>query len=149
MKRNTLIFGLGYLAIGIIVLVTALIWQPRIGPLLAGIGGGMIGGGGVIVIKYLYWTRPQHTDAYREKLEQEDIDLHDERKEQLRNKAGRYAYIVGLLTVCVSIIVIYILGKLNVIPSMTWQWMTIYLAIYVIVQYVLGIVIFRWLDARY
>lgn len=149
MKRSNLITGLIYLAVGMICICIVLIWHPLLDALLCGFGGAGIGVGIMMIGKYIYWTRPQHTQQYREKLENESIELHDERKEQLRNKAGRYTYIIGLITICAAIIVIHILGKLGILPETEWQWINIFLFAYLVIQYVLGIVIYRWLNTRY
>ena len=148
MKRSTLIIGLAYLICGLILAAAVLVYlDTPIDPLLCGLGGAGVGCGLTMLTKYFYWTRPQRAAQYLEKLEEESIDLHDERKEQLRNRAGRYAYVIGLLTVCVSILVISTLGHMGLVPGA--KWMTIYLAIYLIVQYVLGIAIYRHFTRKY
>ena len=92
MKKSNLWAGLAEIALGLAFLVAAFFWvEGTMGSLLCGLGGGFLGSGGELVWKYWKWTRPQNVERYREKLEQEEIDLRDERKELLGCKAGRYA----------------------------------------------------------
>lgn len=147
MKRSNLITGLIYLAVGIVCLGIAITYDTRLDSLLCGLCGAGIGGGAAMLYKYFWWNRPENSEIYQEKLDQEYIDLHDERKEQLRNRAGRYAYLVGMGIIAVSILLFYILDALDILPDT--GWITIYLYGYLVVQYILGIIIYRWLNARY
>lgn len=93
MKKSNLWVGLTELVLGLAALAAVFLWvEGPLGSLLCGLGGGLLGSGGNLVWKYWKWTRPQNAERYREKLEQEEIDLRDERKKLLRCKAGLYAY---------------------------------------------------------
>ena len=67
----------------------------------------------------------------------------------LRNRSGRYAYILGLMLTAVSIVIVSILGKMEVIGEEAAQLLTICLAIFLIVQYIAGLVIYRLLSRKY
>ena len=97
--------------------------------------------------KYYYWTRPENKGKYLEKVENENIELHDERKTILRDKSGRYAYIIGLIVVSVSIVIFSILGSLNVIEN--HKFIVLYLAGFLIFQYITGTLIFNHLNKKY
>ena len=58
---STLLFSMGF------ALVLGSVWQ---------------------LVKDYHHTRPENAEAYREKVRQQEIDLNDERKIQLRHRAG-------------------------------------------------------------
>ena len=111
MKKSNLWVGLTELVLGLAALAAAFLWvEGPLGSLLCGLGGGLLGSGGNLVWKYWKWTRPQNAERYREKLEQEEIDLRDERKKLLRCKAGLYAYQLGLAVCCLAAFLTSLLG---------------------------------------
>ena len=66
---------------------------------------------------------------------------------KLRDRSGRYAYVLGLVTVSLSIFVIGVLDSLNLIGnSLPLVW---YLSAYLIFQVIAGIVIFNRLLKKY
>lgn len=147
MKRSNLYVGLIYLFIGIVCLMMALNYDSKLESLLFGFAGAGICCGAVILWKYYYWTRPDNKDRYTEKIEQENIELHDERKTILRDKSGRYAYIIGLMVLAVSIVVFSIIGSLNIIENT--KLIITYLAGFLAFQYIIGILIFNYLNKKY
>lgn len=147
MKKSNLFVGLIYLFVGIICLVIALNFESKIGSLLCGFAGAGICGGAVILWKYCYWTRPENKDRYKEKIENENIEIHDERKTILRDKSGRYAYILGMIVISVSIVIFSIIGSLNIIENS--KLIILYLAGFLLFQYITGILIFNHLSKKY
>lgn len=147
MKKSNLDTGLVYLFIGIVCLVMALYFEPRLESLLFGFAGAGICGGAVILWKYYYWTRPENADRYQERIENENIELHDERKTILRDKSGRYAYIIGLIVISVSIVIFSIMGNLNIIENS--KLIILYLAGFLVFQYIIGILIYNHLNKKY
>lgn len=147
MKKSNLYVGLIYLFIGIVCLVIALNFESRLESLLFGFAGAGICSGAVILWKYYYWTRPENKDRYQEKIENENIELHDERKTVLRDKSGRYAYIIGLIVISVSIVIFSIIGSLNIIENA--KPIITYLAGFLVFQYIIGILIFNHLNKKY
>ena len=117
MKKSYLSCGLSFIGIGLILLVAAIIFDTRLQSLLCGFAGAFIGPGAVMVGKYFYWTTPKNAERYKEKLVNESIEIHDERNEALRNKAGRYAYLLCLLVTSISIVVFSVLGNLEIIEN--------------------------------
>ena len=97
--------------------------------------------------KYYYWTRPENKDKYKEKTQNENIELKDERKEKLRDKSGRYAYILGLIVLSISVVVFSILGSLEIIDNS--DLIVIYLSGLTVFQYIIGIIIYRHLSKKY
>lgn len=68
-------------------------------------------------------------------------------KIKLRDKSGRYAYIIGILTITFSVLVFSILGELEIIENS--RLIVLYLSGYLIFQIVIGIVIFNQLLKKY
>ncbi len=147
MKKNMLMSGLVYVLIGIAFLLCGIFLDTKLNSLFWGFAGGGIAPGLTMIYKYFYWTHPQNAAKYAEKMEEEKINLHDERKEKFRNQSGRYAYVLGLITTCISIVVFSVLSSLGIIENV--KLLTLYLSGYAVFQYVVGILIFRYLDRKY
>jgi len=136
-------------AVGIVFLLAALLWDTPLGSLFCGFAGAFIVPGIIQVGKYIKWTRPKNVPIYRERLEQERIDLRDERKSMLRDKSGRYAYILGMLLAAVSIVVFSVLKIVGTIGEAEFRLMGSFLAGYLLVQYIAGLLIYRMLEEKY
>ncbi|MDD4570037.1 MAG: hypothetical protein PHE70_07940 [Tepidanaerobacteraceae bacterium] len=147
MKKDNLYVGLASLFIGGICLVIALNFESGIRSLLFGFAGAGIGPGAVMLWKYYYWTRPENRKRYQEKIENENIELHDERKTMLRDKSGRYAYLIGFAVISVSMVVFSILGNLGIIQNS--ELIILYLGGYFLFQCIIGVVIFNHLNKKY
>lgn len=146
MKKTQLISGIIYTLLGLALLLAAIFTNTEIG-MLYGLGGALTGPGLVMMGKYFYWSRPKNRQRYEERLENERIEMNDELKQKLRDRSGRYAYVLGLVTVSLSIFVIGILEDLGLIGDS--RPMILYLAVYLIFQVVAGIVIFNRLLKKY
>lgn len=147
MNQNNFIIGLIYLIAGIAFLTFILLFETKVNSILIGFATTGILFGSVILWKYYYWAKPKNKNKYNEKMETEDIELKDERKEMLRDKSGRYAYILGLIILSISIVMFSILGTLEIIKNN--NLIIIYLWGLFIFQYIIGIVIYRYLSKRY
>jgi len=117
MKKNMLMSGLLYVLVGLAFLLCGIFLDTKLNSLFWGFAGGGIVPGLSMIYKYFYWTRPQNSTKYAEKMEKEKINLHDERKEKFRNQSGRYAYILGLITICISIVVFSVLSSLGIMQN--------------------------------
>lgn len=146
MKKTQLISGIIYTLLGLALLLTAIFINTEIG-MLYGLGGALTGPGLVMMGKYFYWSRPQNRQRYEERLDNERIEMNDELKQKLRDRSGRYAYVLGMVTVSLSIFVIGILEDLGLIGDS--RPMILYLAAYLIFQVIAGIVIFNRLLKKY
>ena len=147
MKKSDFWCGVGFVLIGLACGLAALRWDTPLGSLLCGFSFALLAPGVLMIWQYRKWSRPENAAAYQEKLEQEQIDLRDERKEMLRNKAGRYAYLLGLALAYLAIIVFGLLGKLGVIQY--GRELVLFLGVYVLVQYAAGVLIYRKLCEKY
>ena len=146
MKKTQLISGIIYTLLGLALLLTAIFTNTEIG-MLYGLGSALTGPGLVMMGKYFYWSRPQNRQRYEERLDNERIEMNDELKQKLRDRSGRYAYVLGIVTVSLSIFIIGILEDLGLIGDS--RPMVLYLAAYLIFQVVAGIVIFNRLLKKY
>lgn len=140
MKKTDFWLGLAYIALGLGVLFVALrLAEESMGGVFFGIAGALLGGGLMLIGKYLYWSRPGYKEKYAQRLEMGAIDQGDELKQRLRDKSGRVTYNIGLLVISISIFVYAILGAFGIMET---RHMASYLGIYLISQVVLGIVVF-------
>ena len=149
MKKRELWFGLAMIAGGILFLLAALLLDTPLDSLFCGFFGAFTGPGVIQVYKYVKWTKLETPDSYQRHLEEEQIELRDERKEMLRNKSGRYAYILGLLVAALAILLFSVLDAFGVIEEDTASLMVLSLAGYALFQLVAGWVIYKLLEKRY
>ena len=148
MKKSDLWIGVCFLIAGTACLVGALMLSgTALGSLLCGLTGGIGVPGLVMVCKYLKWSSPKHAAEYRERLEQEQIELRDERKEMLRNKSGRYAYVFNLLVNCLALFVLASLDALKIVEIE--NLIILGLALWLLAQYFAGIVFYKILEKKY
>ena len=147
MKKGNLLEGILFVLAGIILLGVALLTDSVLDSLLIGFAAATISPGIVMICKYFYWSTSKNKERYQEKIENEKIEFHDELKSKLRDKSGRYAYAIGLVTVSISIIIFSILGQLGIIDKS--RVIVLYLGGYLIFQIVIGIVIFKQLLKKY
>lgn len=147
-KKRDLWTGLLFTAAGILCIAGALLLRGvPLGDFLAGMSGGIGVPGVLMLYKYYKYTSPKHAAEYRERLEQEQIELRDERKEMLRNKSGRYAYVFNMLMNCVVMFVLSLLKTLGVLEVETW--VVLGLAVWLLAQYFVGIIFYKVLERKY
>lgn len=140
MKKSTVWCEIGYIAVGILMTFFSIMSEGKIGSLLAGFAGGSFGVGIIMLSKYFYWNRPNHLEQYKKKLEEEEIELMDERNERYRDKAGRFAYKVSMIMIPISIIIFSILDAAEVYSALV---INVYLVVLWIILYVVGVAAYR------
>lgn len=147
MKKRNFYYGLACVILGAGLIVLGFVLNTRFSSMICGGGGGILGGGIAQLYRWRKWTRPETADTYREKLEQEQIDLRDERKTMLRDKSGRYAY---LFSMALCLAVIFVLCVLSVLEVTDFAFPAVLLlTVYVIIQYLAGLVFYRRLSEKY
>lgn len=149
MKRSYLWTGIGMIALGLVCLAVAILWDTPLDSLLCGFYGAFAVPGAMQIWKYFKWTRLETPDSYRRHVEEEQIELRDERKEMLRNKSGRCAYILGLLAAAVTMLAFSVLEAFGVVGEAEARLMILFLAGYAVFQLVAGWVIYKLLEKRY
>lgn len=105
-----------------------------------------ISGGCFLLWKLRYWLKPLNKGKAEQFLDNEQIEIQDERKAKLRNLAAKYTYILGLIVITLSIIVFSILRELEItvgIDIIIW-----YLTGYLFFQYFMGIIIYNFLNVK-
>lgn len=142
MKKSNLTTGILFAAFGGILFLAAVLAKGKLSALLTGFSFAYLSCGVVTIGKYVYWSLPENRERYEEKLAREKIEFHDELKITLRDKSGRYAYILGLITVSLSIVVFSALEALEILEA---RMILIFLSAYLVFQYVAGILIFKFL----
>lgn len=147
MKKSNLVIGILYIFVGIICLTIALFTESKLDGLFFGIAGAGIVSGVAMVFRYLYWSLPKNKEQYQQRLENENIEQHDELKEKIRDKSGRYAYVLGLITISISMLVFSALGSLKIINNSIV--IILYLGGYLLFQIIAGISIFNHLLKKY
>lgn len=147
MKKSSFWSGLVYFLLGLAFLLAGLVWETRLSSLCVGFGAGMLSSGIMQLVRYRKWTRPENRAAYREKLEEAQIELRDERKAMLRDRSGRYAWLLGMVLCAVSIVVFGVLGALEIVESA--RLMVLFLGAYLLVQHGAGVFFYRHLSQKY
>lgn len=78
MKKSNWLCGIAYVVAGIIFLLIGIFTDTKLDSLMFGFAGAGIIPGMVMIYKYFYWNSPNNVERYKEKLEAENIELHDE-----------------------------------------------------------------------
>ena len=149
MKKRDLWTGLCFILAGLTCLARALLWETPLSSFLCGLCGAFTVPGIAQVVKYVKWTSPKNAPIYQERLEQEQIDLRDERKSMLRDRSGRYTYILGMLALAAAMVVFYLLEAFEVIGKAEGRLVILFLAGYLLFQLFAGVLIYRWLEKKY
>jgi len=147
MKKSNLIAGIGSVAVGVICVTIALLTETKLEGILWGLTGAGIAPGVLQILQYFHFGAPENRERYEELLENKRIEMCDELKNKVRNQAGRYAYVAGLMMICVSMLAFSILGALGIMENA--QVFVLYLFAYLMVQFALGIVFFNRLMKKY
>lgn len=147
MKKSRLITGGLYALSGVACLMIALLTETKLDGILWGFAGAGIGPGIMLMCQYFYWNSPKNKARYAERLENEQIEMHDELNTKIRDKAGRYTFILGLLVTCIAIMIFSILGALGIVDNT--RIILLYLGGYLLFQELAGIIIFKRLMKKY
>lgn len=133
-----------------VFLLIALFTETKLEGLLFGFAGAGIASGIVMIYKYFYWSSPKNQVRYDELLESEKIEQNDELKEKIRDKAGRQVYKLGILIISVYMLVFSVLESLGIIENGNMIVMIVfYLAGYLAVQIIAGIMFFKHILRKY
>lgn len=105
-KRNLYIFIINILGGVSLILFDLYGPLPDTNSALWGAGCGVIGASLVHLFRYFYWSRPENAPRYEEKVAEQQLNLHDERKTMIREKAGRQAFIYSFYAQIVLYVVL-------------------------------------------
>ncbi len=147
MNKNTLYTGLVYTAVGAALFLIALLGEYTYEALLWGFGGGSLGSGLSLLWRYYYWTRPERTEAYQERLQTERIESRDERNITLRDKSGRITNTIMLLTFTALCCIFSILTVFGVMMPCS-RYLVITFALLIFLQLFCGTIVLNYLSKR-
>lgn len=99
MKKSDKIILIIYIMIGVVLIITGLrIHIDYYSSMIFAMGVGLLSSSIVQFIRYYYNKRPENADVYHEKIRQQSINLKDERKVQLRNRAGYITWVATMVS---------------------------------------------------
>lgn len=88
-------------------------------------------------LRYYHNTRPENVEAYRKKVRQQEINLKDERKIQLRNRAGYISWAVTMVACFIASFIAALFRAGTLIVCI--------LAGVAVAEYILATIIYRYL----
>lgn len=147
MKKSLLYTGIVYVLMGLLCFALAIVYEWSIDGLLWGLGGAGVCPGLMMLWKYFHWTRPENREEYAKRLEQEQIELRDERKVMLRDKSGRMAYLSMMLLYCLLMLLLAFCACMGWLMPFA-RYAVLGLGVLLVLQYLLGIAAFRYLSKR-
>lgn len=137
---DKIILGI-YIIIGIVLLVIGITVQiDYYSTLIFAMGFGLTFSSVMQLVRFYHNTRPENIDAYREKIHQQQINLKDERKIQLRNRAG---YLTWAVTMILCFIASFIAAIFRTEP-----WLVFLLAGIGVVEYLGAAIIYKYLSKK-
>lgn len=137
---DKIILGI-YIIIGIVLLVIGItVHIDYYSTLIFAMGFGLTFSSVMQLVRFYHNTRPETIDAYREKIHQQQINLKDERKIQLRNRAG---YLTWAVTMILCFIASFIAAILRTEP-----WLVFLLAGIGVVEYLGAAIIYKYLSKK-
>ena len=148
MKKTDLFKGIGSLIVGVICLILANLNNFKFGKYLWGISGALIGCGMVWLGMYIYYSRPGMSEAYKERVRAQKIEVNDERNKIVRDKSGRITLKIMTYLYLLLMIIFCILSSQRMFMPFA-RYAVIGLAILLILQYVCRFVVFNYLTKRF
>ena len=146
MNKSNLLTGIIYTMAGLIFLAISF-FNTSLQYLFAAFAGAGIFTGIPLLYKYFYWTQPQNQSRYFGKMEEDNIELHDERKEYLRCKTARYVYALNLVSISFSVIIFGTLEKLGIIRNSSA--LILYLVLFFFFELIVFNLIYNILNKKY
>lgn len=103
-------------------------------------GVGLVSAGVVHLARVIYWQAPQRQAAYQARKREAHINAVDERKQFLRMKAGHIAYQI-MLVVLFGLALVLALARAQ-------AWVILMVFLLTVLQWAVGVVVFRILEKR-
>ena len=116
-KKSDLVFGMACVGLSLICLGTALFPDTRPESLLWWLSGAGIAPGAAMIVKYFYRSSPKNRARYAERMENEQLEMQDELKVMIRDRAGRYTNSLSLPVISFSMVIFSVLGALAIIEN--------------------------------
>lgn len=96
-KSNKVMLAICIVIGMVLVIIGVTIPVDYYSSIIFGMGFALIFSSILQIARYYYNTRPENVELYRKKLREQEIDLKDERKIQIRNRAGYIAWAVSVM----------------------------------------------------
>lgn len=139
-KSDKITFGI-YIILGIaLIMIGIRIQIDYYSTLIFACGVGMTASSIVQLLRFYHNTRPENIEAYEEKLRRQSINLKDERKIQLRNRAGYLTWFIVMAGCFVGSFVAAVVHAGSLIVGI--------LAGAAIAQYIIATMIYKYLCRR-
>ncbi|AVD35713.1 hypothetical protein [Clostridioides difficile] len=146
MKKNMLYLGIVYFICGILLVLLATFTEFSFEAFIWGLSGAALGPGVCMILQYMYWSKPERALDYEEKIKNQRIEMNDERRIMLRDKAGR---ITNQIMSYVLVILIFIVSILSVFSVMVIsKWVLVVLGLLILFQFICSVVVYNKLDKK-
>ncbi|EMJ6828434.1 TPA: hypothetical protein SOL98_001017 [Clostridioides difficile] len=146
MKKNMLYLGIVYFICGILLVLLATFTEFSFEAFIWGLSGAALGPGICMILQYMYWSKPERAVDYEEKIKNQRIEMNDERRIMLRDKAGR---ITNQIMSYVLVILIFIVSILSVFSVMVIsKWVLVVLGLLILFQFICSVVVYNKLDKK-
>ncbi|EQI10832.1 hypothetical protein [Clostridioides difficile] len=146
MKKNMLYLGIVYFICGILLVLLATFTEFSFEAFIWGLSGAALGPGICMIFQYMYWSKPERAVDYEEKIKNQRIEMNDERRIMLRDKAGR---ITNQIMSYVLVILIFIVSILSVFSVMVIsKWVLVVLGLLILFQFICSVVVYNKLDKK-
>ncbi|HFL2412219.1 TPA: hypothetical protein ACG3O0_000906 [Clostridioides difficile] len=146
MKKNMLYVGIIYFICGILLVLLATFTEFSFEAFIWGLSGAALGPGVCMILQYMYWSKPERAVDYEEKIKNQRIEMNDERRIMLRDKAG---HITNQIMCYVLVILIFIVSILSVFSVMVIsKWVLVVLGLLILFQFICSVVVYNKLDKR-
>ncbi len=143
--KNYLKSSMVYFCLGIVFLMLAFIF-PDIS-LFVGFVGGCFGPAIMMLYKYFYWKK--RPSEYNEKVEDENIEIYDERKEMIRGKSLKVSTLLNWCILSAFIIIVAFLGQFGVISQEISRLIIMIVAVYWFISALIMQIVYKYLSKRY
>lgn len=141
-----LYLGIVYFICGILLVLLATFTEFSFEAFIWGLSGAALGPGICMIFQYMYWSKPERAVDYEEKIKNQRIEMNDERRVMLRDKAGR---ITNQIMSYVLVILIFIVSILSVFSVMVIsKWVLVVLGLLILFQFICSVVVYNKLDKK-
>lgn len=130
MKKNMLYLGIVYFICGILLVLLATFTEFSFEAFIWGLSGAALGPGVCMILQYMYWSKPERALDYEEKIKNQRIEMNDERRIMLRDKAGR------ITNQIMSVFSVMVISK----------WVLVVLGLLILFQFICSVVVYNKLE---
>lgn len=138
MQKRDKVFWMIYILAGIVIMIIGINLKAEYySTLLFAVGFAFVSNGIVRVVGNWYHMRPENREKYQEKLHQQQINIKDERKIQLRHHAGYIAWAATMVLCFVGAFVMSLFQGYTILVTVLFGL--------AVAEYVAATVIYKYL----